>query len=328
MKGSSGRGPRRVVALCPSNAELALRLGAADRLVGVDRWSLRDPRLRLPKGLVDVGTDLRADVETIAALKPDLVLASLSVPGMEANVEAFRARGIPHVVVPSGRLADIRRAVWVVAEALGDDEARSRAERIVAGMDAACEEVRARAAAWRRAGFAARTAVWEWWPKPIVVAGQAGWPEDLMACLGLRNAFSDLERESGPVEAQLVAERAPDVVFAAWCGTGERRMTVAEIAGRPGWGRVPAVRERRVFLLPENPFGRPSPGLADGLRRLADLLFGPPDVSRRVMLEFAEEAGLGPDALAWPEGGARGRNADAAAPPRAGAGGGAVRGSA
>src|SRR3954452_7907964 len=85
---------RRIVAVGPSNTEILHALGLGRRIVGVDRWSDYPPRVkRLPK----VGSDLHVSVDLVAALDPDVVVASLHVPGMEANLPAFEAAGLRYV---------------------------------------------------------------------------------------------------------------------------------------------------------------------------------------------------------------------------------------
>ena len=70
----------RVVSICPSNTEIIAYLGKTDWLVGVDNYSDWPASvLDLPK----LGPDLSIDMDKVAACQPDLVLASLSVPGME-----------------------------------------------------------------------------------------------------------------------------------------------------------------------------------------------------------------------------------------------------
>ncbi|MDX1612036.1 MAG: ABC transporter substrate-binding protein, partial [Candidatus Thermoplasmatota archaeon] len=86
----------RIVSLAPSNTELVAFLGLADHLVGVDDWSDWPPSvLHLPQ----VGPDLQIDMDAVVELDPDLVLASLSVPGMEPVVEALAATGLDHLVL-------------------------------------------------------------------------------------------------------------------------------------------------------------------------------------------------------------------------------------
>ena len=79
----------RVVSLACSNTEIVCALGCGDLLVGVDDHS--DYPQEIISTLPRVGPDLEIDVDTVAALKPDLVLASLTVPGHEKNIEKIAA---------------------------------------------------------------------------------------------------------------------------------------------------------------------------------------------------------------------------------------------
>lgn len=297
----------RVVSLCPSNTDIVGALDLGHWLVGVDRWSLRDPSLReripsLRDDVVDVGTDLHIDIDAVSALRPDIVLASLSVPGMEDNIARLEERGLPFIIVDSGNLAAVRRGISQVAGAL---QAAAAGQKLLDAFDAAIEDVRSRSEQARRQFYdqgcgheLPRRAAWEWWPKPVIVAGRRSWIHDMFAIVGLENAFGDIDKESSPVETGAVLEKAPDTYFACWAGSGERRMSVTEIAMRPGWDRLPAVQLRRVFLLPERLFGRPGPYLADGLRELYEILYGDRAAATR---RSAEVAGLPPAALNWPQ---------------------------
>ncbi|MBT9259639.1 MAG: ABC transporter substrate-binding protein [Clostridiales bacterium] len=267
----------RLVSLTPSNTDIVLSLGREKDLVGVDRWSLEDrylgPHLQ---HCANVGGDLTVDVEKVAALKPDLVLASLSVPGMERGVAKLQEMGLPYVVVESHTLDGVRKGIRQVAQALSLEE---KGEEVVARLDedlreAREEALRAREARAQKGIPLPQKAAWEWWPKPIIVAGRPSWIHEMLELLGLEPVFSDLEKESSPVEAEEVVRRQPDTYFVCWCGSGERRMKVKDIASRPGWEELPLVRERRIFLLPERYYGRPGPLLGQGMRYLARFLYG------------------------------------------------------
>src|SRR5438876_8322407 len=87
---------RRIVSIAPSNTEILHALGLGRRVVGVDSWSDYPPRvLRLPR----LGSDLHVEIDRVAALAPDLVVASLHVPGMEDNLPAFERAGLPYLAV-------------------------------------------------------------------------------------------------------------------------------------------------------------------------------------------------------------------------------------
>lgn len=295
----------RIVSLCPSNTDIVFALGAEHMLVGVDRWSLGDSDVAeqlaaVNGGVADVGTDLRIETDTIVSLQPDLVLASLSVPGMEENIAALDEHNLPYIIVDGHDIPGIRRGVLQVADALSLSK---QGRTLVDAFDADVAAIRSRAAAYREQHIARgeghalpQRAVWEWWPNPVIVAGRTSWIHDFFDILGVENVFADLDKESSPVETEEVLKRMPDTVCACWCGTLEPRMTVAKIAGRPGWHELPAVKTRRIFLLPEKLFGRPGPHLTAGLHELYELFYG----DRAAATErTATAASLAPDATTW-----------------------------
>lgn len=68
----------RIVSLTCSNTEIVCALGCSEFLVGIDDHS--DYPENIVPNIARVGPDLNVDINKIAALKPDLVLASLTVP--------------------------------------------------------------------------------------------------------------------------------------------------------------------------------------------------------------------------------------------------------
>lgn len=244
----------RIVSLCPSNTEITHALGLTESLVGVDDFSDWPPAVRtLPR----VGPDQSVDIDRVAALEPDLVLASLSVPGMEKNVEALAARGLPHIVLDPSGLETIWADIQRVADRLGVPE---RGVQTVAALRARVEAVKA-------ATHRKHKLYWEWWPKPIYTPGRTNWLTELSEAVGCTNIFADYDVPNVRVDDPLeVVRRAPDVILLAW--TGAKRPDTAHVYRRPGWDALPAVRDQRVFVMEEGLFNRPSPRLVDGLEHL------------------------------------------------------------
>jgi iron complex transport system substrate-binding protein len=251
---------RRIVSIAPSSTEILHALGLGRRIVGVDRWSDYPPRvLRLPQ----VGSDLHVDVERVALLKPDLVVASLHVPGMEDNLPAFERAGFSYLALGGLGLDGIWEDMRVIGRYLGREP---RAEALIADTRD------------RMARIAARTATsnqrprvhWEWSAHPYVAARRS-WITELLEMAGAENAYSDLDVESVRVSPAEAIARQPDVVVACWCGA-RKLPSLERILARPGWQDTPAVRQGRVAVFKEDLFGRPGPRLAQGLEQLAMLL--------------------------------------------------------
>ncbi len=137
----------RIVSLCPSNTELLAYLGRLDDVAAVDDSSDWPPEVKqLPK----VGPDLRIDMDQVEALKPDLVVASLSVPGMERNVEELKRRGLPHLVLAPNSLDDIANDLLRLGEALGETK---KAAELVRRYREFLAEYRERAASAEPSAF-------------------------------------------------------------------------------------------------------------------------------------------------------------------------------
>jgi iron complex transport system substrate-binding protein len=251
---------RRIVSIAPSNTELLHALGLGRRIVGVDSWSDYPPRvLKLPR----LGSDLRVEVDRVAALQPDLVVASLHVPGMQDNLPAFERAGLAYLALGGRGLEGVWQDMRVLGEYLGRAE---RAEALIAQTRARMVRV-----AERCAGRSPRPRVhWEWSAQPVV-AGRRSWITEMLALCGADNAYADLDVESVRVTPEEAVGRRPEVVVACWCGA--RKLPTRErILARAGWQDTPAMRQGRVWVVAEDLFGRPGPRLADGVERLAELL--------------------------------------------------------
>ncbi len=253
-------GARRIASISPSNTEILHALGLGRRIVGVDRWSDYPPRVRnLPR----IGSDLHVDVDRVAALEPDLVVASLHVPGMEDNLAAFESAGFRYLALGGAGLA----GVWEDVRTIGHYFGRaSRAEQLIDRAQA-----RMAAVAARYAAIQPKPRVhWEWSSHPYVAARQS-WITELLEMAGACNAYADLDTETARVSADDALAHNADVLVACWCGydTPPRPDVIAR---RRGWNALPAIRGGQIRVLKEDLYGRPGPRLADGLEQLAAIL--------------------------------------------------------
>lgn len=123
--------PRRVVTVNLCLDQLALRLAAPGQLVGVSYLS-HDPRLSTLVDRARTIPPVRAKVESILALKPDLVIMDKT---SHANIKRLlREAGVPILELHwAASLADAETLITRIAEALGN-EAEGR--RLVEKMQA------------------------------------------------------------------------------------------------------------------------------------------------------------------------------------------------
>lgn len=246
----------RLVSLACSNTEIVTALGCGHLLVGVDDHSdwPEDVVAPLPR----VGPDLDVDVDKVRALEPDLVLATLTVPGHEAVVERLEAAGLPYIAPEPTSLEDVYSNILEIADRLGVPE---RGHDVVAGMRAELDT-----GAYGEAD--APTLLVEWWPKPVITPGRRSWTTDVIRAAGGRAVLADEPVKSRPVSDEEVRSLAPDAFVLSWCGVDPAKYRPDVIYSKELWRDLPALRNKRVYCVPEAYLGRPGPRLVDGARAL------------------------------------------------------------
>lgn len=248
--------PRRIVCLTDETAETLYLLGEQDRIVGVSGFSTRPPEIRTKPR---VSTFTSASVDAIRALRPDLVLTFSDVQAEVArqlilaglNVLSFNQRSIAEIfdmIALLSRIVGRQRE----GERLADDLQRNL-DRIAASAQR----------------FPHRPRVYfEEWNDPLISG--ILWVEELIAIAGGNVVFPEksacAKAMDRVVEPSAVIERDPEVVFASWCGM---KANLTQIAARPGWSAISAVRNSRIFEIPSSCILQPGPAaLTDGVRLL------------------------------------------------------------
>lgn len=251
----------RVVTLACSNTEIVCALDCADRLVGCDDHSDYPPDV--VAGVARVGPDLTPDMDAIAALEPDLVIASLTVPGHEKIVEQLEARGLPHIALEPTALEHVERDIRTIAEHL---DVVDRGEALVADLRSQLEtpppQLDTRPP---------RIAV-QWWPKPVILPGRHSWVTDLLELAGGVNPLADRDVKSSPLTDEELRDLEPDAIVISWCGVKTEKYRPDVIYRNPLWQDVPALVHRRIYPIPEAWLGRPSPLLTQGLEALRQVV--------------------------------------------------------
>jgi iron complex transport system substrate-binding protein len=246
----------RVVSLACSNTEIVCALGCEGQLVGVDDHSdfPADVVTRLPR----VGPDLGVDPEKVRALAPDVVFASLTVPGHERVVASLESAGLPVVVLAPRSIDDVLADVRTIAAALGVAE---RGARLASELSRRLEPlplVR---------GVRPKILV-EWWPRPMIVPGRRSWATDLIERAGGENPLGHEDVESRPITDEEAAALEPDAIVVSWCGVPFEKYRPDIVRRRVAFAGSPVVERDRVHCIAEAYLGRPGPRLVEGLAAL------------------------------------------------------------
>ena len=250
--------PQRIVCLTEEPTEVLYALGEQQRIVGISGFTVRPARARQEKPRVSAFTS--AKLERILALQPDLAIgfsdmqADIAQALIKAGVEVWISN---HRSV-EGILGYVQRLGALVGAA---DKAQAYAARLRAHVDA----VRERAAKLPR-----RPRVYfEEWDSPMISAIR--WVSELVGIAGGDDIFPEraaasLGRERIVAEAREVVRAAPELIIGSWCG---KKFRPEQVAARPGWDAVPAVRDGELHEIKSPLILQPGPAaLTDGLDAL------------------------------------------------------------
>ena len=245
----------RLVSLSPTLTESVCVLGACDRLVGVDRFSNWPESVTKLPHLGSLGS---FNVEAVAALQPDLVLMAGDGP----LVKQLERLGIPVLVLSPQRHADVADTLARLARVLGLPPVRAQQvwNDIRRELHDLAESLPARDRGLR---------TWvEIDPAPWL-AGPDSFLGETLALLGLANVVPVGSAPFVPMSREWALQADPQLFVIS----DPQRQGLAALRARPGWSRLPALREGRVCLFdgPDlDALVRPGPRLAEGARLLRD----------------------------------------------------------
>ncbi|GAE37359.1 cobalamin-binding protein [Halalkalibacter akibai] len=255
----------RLISICPSNTELLAYLQATDDLVGIDDFS--DWPLSI-KNLPRLGPDLSIRMDEVEALAPDLVLASLSVPGMEKNVAELQKRGIPHVVYNPNSLKEIIENLLDLGKRINKEVEAEKTAQLYQDILHTYKQ--------KAKMVEAVSLYWEWWPKPVFTPGKTNWLTEISQLAGGRNVYDHVELASVQTDWADVCKQDPDYICLAWVGIHTEKVKPELLWKRPDWPDLKALQANKVLILEEELYCRPSPRLLLGLKKLAAILH--PDI--------------------------------------------------
>ncbi|ALO07205.1 ABC-type Fe3+-hydroxamate transport system [Streptomyces venezuelae] len=189
---TAGAGPR-VVSLVPSLTE-AVAVSAPGVLVGATEWCTHPAGLDVAR----IGGTKNPDVAAITALRPDLVLAN-EEENRAPDLAALRAAGLDVLVTEIRTLDQGLRELERVLAACG----APRRPRWLTEAEAAWDAV---------TPVGPVTAVVPIWRRPWMVLGSDTFAGDLLARLGVRNAYEEHPERYPRIPLDELRAIAPDLL--------------------------------------------------------------------------------------------------------------------
>jgi iron complex transport system substrate-binding protein len=242
---------RRIVSLSPHATELLFAAGAGSHIVGALEFSnYPDAAKSIPR----VGSNERLDIERIARLKPDLIVAWRH--GGERQTGQLRVLNLPVYLSGPERLEDIGAAIESLAQLTGTEAVAREAARAYRERLAKLTQLHKGAAPVR--------VLLQIWHQPVMTVNGTHLMSHALAVCGGTNAFAGLRALAPPVDIESVLKANPDAIIT----------TSAEQAGRPWldawkqWPRLTAVGKDQLYNVDPDLLTRHSPRVLDGVERL------------------------------------------------------------
>jgi len=262
-----GQPPRRIVSTAPSITELLYELGLGDRVVGVDRFSRYPPEAQRK---AKVGDYVNPNLETIASLRPDLVIIPTNPVKLAERLAVLRLKVLE---IDQDTIAKLYESFRMVGQATG---ATAQAAQLAATVRGQLEAVRVRAAPLKKTRMMFVVGRTPNRLDGLIVVGQASYLNEIIALAGGDNVFRDAVAPYPGVSLEEVLARNPDVIIdmgdmADTVGvTEEHKREVTSL-----WERlssVAAVKQHRVYAVASDIYVEPGPRVVDAAKAFLEML--------------------------------------------------------
>jgi iron complex transport system substrate-binding protein len=252
---------RKAAVFNPWNAELFRAIGGAQAIAGLDRGTAANPGY-WPAALTAANTIIgenqaAPNYEAIVALKPDVLVIPRNGAWQEAEAK-LKPFGIPVVVITGWDVLKHSENARQVGVLLNQPV---RAQAVVDFYETNLKLLKE-----RLAGVTPRKVYLENAAGIVSPIPGSGW-HDMITLGGGRNVFGDIDiaKEGAnrggvhdfQIDPEQVVLRDPEVIFKlGCCGTdypappqAALKKSADDIAARPGWGTISAIRNKDVHVI-------------------------------------------------------------------------------
>jgi len=245
----------KIVSLSPAITETVFALGYGERLAGRTDYCDYPPEAASVPAL---GSLMEPDIEAIAAINPDIVIASTHFP--KEALEKLENANLKVVVLMGQESFEgtYNEVIMPVAEILGDKEA---GEKIVASMKATVDKALAEVKTFTKTptlyyvvGFGEGG---DW------TAGGDTFIGKMIEMAGAENIAKDVKGWSFSKET--LVEKDPDIIIVPGWAKDVFPVT-------PVYSDLKAVKNGHVYTIDENTIVRQGPRLADGFASLVEIV--------------------------------------------------------
>ena len=245
----------KIVSLTPAGTEIVCALGASKQLAGIDAYSNYP---EITQGIEVVGDFNGPDVEKVAALEPDVVLAGTGL--QEDAIGKLNELGITVVVVEATAFEDIAKSIELVGEIVG---AQDVAAQLTSDIDTAVKDAQDNKPAEEKTVYYAMS-----------YGDMGNWTSGpgsfINTMIKLAGGKCVTEGQGAPwIEYSLeeLAAADPDIILL------DSSMGSTEDLGQvAGYKDLTAVKNGNVYAIDADVFTRPGPRIGEAVREISGIL--------------------------------------------------------
>ncbi len=254
----------KIISTAPSNTEVLVDLGLADKLVAVDKYSADVEGINkdLPK------IDFRnPDAETIISLQPDIIIASgHNKVGDNDPFQLVKDAGITVVYIPSSYSIDgIYGDIEFIAQITKADK---KSKEIIDNMKKEVESIKAigdKITNKKKVYFEIGSG------SMLSSFGKETFLNEMIEIVGAENIFANEKSWISPsIEAIISAN--PDVILTSMPDINGVK-AVDDIKSRDGWDSITAIKQGQVYSIDGNSSSRPSQNIIKALKEMAQAIY-------------------------------------------------------
>ncbi len=253
---------QKIISLAPSNTELIYAIGAGAQMVGRDEFSDYPAEV---KALPSIGgSNGKYNLEAIAALKPDLVLASeLNTADQVKALEQLNIT-VYYLKNPLD-LNGLYDNLAIVAQLTGK---QTQADTLIQSLKKRVDAVTS-----KLASVTDKPKVYYELdatdPAKPYTAGPGSFVDSLLGLVGAKNVAAGMKDAYAVISPEVLIAQNPDIII---LGDSAYGIAPDSVGQRPGWEGIAAVKNHKVYPFDDNLVSRPSPRLVDGLEALAKIV--------------------------------------------------------
>ncbi len=262
--------PQRVAILIGSFADEFADAGGKDKIVAAahDTWTSFD--LGLDESVSDLGEVKNISVETLAAAKPDLVIASAKNESQRNLEETLASLDTPVVYYDVSSFDDYCRVLEQFTEMTGDEDAY---EKNVTDQSRIITEIQERYA--DKTDTPSAVAIRVTGKGSSLLGSNDSVLGEMLQDLNVSNVAG--EKTTSDYSMEALIEQQPDLIF--FTAQGKDNDTAKEMADEffsdPKWQQLDAVKSGKVYVMDSKLYNlKPNSKWAESLENLETIVYG------------------------------------------------------